>query len=121
MSKQSDTVFVEDLEVVCSIGVHAWERSSRQTLLVSFEVSTDTQLAASTDSLDATIDYAGASEAIGTIARQGHFKLIEALAEAIAQWLLETFPVSKVVVKIRKPAALPQAESAGVCIERTQE
>jgi len=121
MSKQPDNIFVEDLKVVCSIGVHAWERSSKQTLLVSFELSTDTRPAAGTDSLKATIDYARASEAIGAIAQQGHFKLIETLADAIAQWLLETFPVSKVIVKIRKPAALPQAESAGVRIERTRE
>jgi dihydroneopterin aldolase len=119
MSEHPDTIFLEDLHVVCTIGVHDWERRSRQTLLVSFELSTDTQQAARTDSLDATIDYAEASAAISAIARKGHFKVIEALAESIAQWLLESFPTSKVIVKIRKPAALSQAESVGVRIVRT--
>ena len=118
MTKRGDSIFIEDLQITCVVGVADWERRTRQRIVVSVELHTDTGTAGGADSLDATIDYASACEGITQIAVEGQFKLIETLAEEIAQWLLQTFVASAVVVEVKKPAALSEAASAGVRIER---
>ena len=118
MSMRGDSIFIEDLQIACVVGVADWEQRTRQRLFISVEMRTDTRAASSADSLDATIDYASVSAGITQIAVDGRFKLIESLAEEIAKWLLQTFTVTAVAVEVKKPAALSEAASAGVRIER---
>jgi dihydroneopterin aldolase len=43
---------------------------------------------------------------------------VETLAEHIAQLLLHEFPIQRVRVEVEKPAAIAEADSVGVTIER---
>jgi dihydroneopterin aldolase len=121
MTKRGDSIFIEDLQITCVVGVADWERRTRQKIVVSVELRTDTRAAGGADSLEATIDYASACEGITQIAVEGQFKLIETLAEEIAKWLLQTFAASAVAVEVKKPRALSEAASAGVRIERSND
>lgn len=116
-----DRVFIDELTVHCVIGVHDWERRVRQKLLVSVELEADLTSAARTDDLAATIDYATAADQIEDIAVAGRFRLIEALAERIAQVLLQTPAIHRIRVTVRKPGALSRARAVGVTIERDKE
>lgn len=118
MTAGGDSIFIEDLQIICVVGVADWERRTRQKLVVSVELLTDTRAASRADSLDATIDYASVSAAITQIAVEGRFKLLETLAEEVARRLLQTYAATAVVVEIEKPAALSEAACAGVRIER---
>ncbi len=101
MTAEVDSIFIEDLQITCVVGVAHWERQTRQTLVVSVELLTDTRAASRTDSLDATIDYASVSAGITQIAVEGQFKLLETLAEEVARWLLQTYAATAVVVEIQ--------------------
>ncbi|MEZ5552658.1 MAG: dihydroneopterin aldolase [Pseudomonadales bacterium] len=115
-----DRILIDDLQVHCVIGVHDWERSVRQKLLICVELLTSLKRAGEADDLNLTIDYARVAADIEALAESGKFQLIEALAEAIATHLLEQHTLPAVRIRVRKPAALSQAASVGVAIERSR-
>lgn len=74
-----------------------------------------------TDMLGDTVDYTKVVDCIREISDGKRFNLIEALAAAIADALLERFPVSRARVRVRKPEVrldAPAAWTAAV-VERT--
>jgi dihydroneopterin aldolase len=114
-----DTVFVSNLAVETIIGIHPNERTTPQQVLISFELHADTRTAAHSDDIAHALDYDGASRRITELVGASRFHLIETMAERIASLLLETYPVAGVSVEVRKPAALSDAETVGVRIERS--
>ncbi len=113
-----DVVFVSNLAVETIIGIHPQERTTPQEVLISFELQADTRKAAQSDDIADALDYAGASQRIIELVTNSRFRLIETMAERIAELLLEAYPLSAVAVEVRKPAALSSAETVGVRIER---
>jgi dihydroneopterin aldolase len=114
------TVFIRRLPVDCVIGVHPYERVSRQRLLVSVSLETDFSKAAATDALGDTVDYTAIAAHIRTSAQDGQYRLIETLAEKLLSDLLKA-PVTEVVVEIEKPAALPDTREVGVRAQRRRD
>ena len=114
-----DAVFVKNLAVETIIGILPHERTKPQRVLISFELQAGTSTAALSDDIADALDYAGASKRILEMVRGSRFQLIETLAERIARLLLDTYPVNAVVVEVRKPAALDDADTVGVRIERS--
>ena len=55
------------------------------------------------DKLGDTVDYTAVAAAVREVSDGHRFNLIEALAAAVADVLLERFPVSRVRVRVRKP------------------
>lgn len=55
------------------------------------------------DQLVDTVDYTAVLERVQAVNGSRRFNLIEALAAAVADDLLERFPVSRVRVRVRKP------------------
>ena len=84
-------------------------------------MDTDFSAAATADELADSLDYSAVCAAIDGIARDGHFQLIEALAERIVEHLLNNYPITRVRITVAKPGALGQADAAGVRIERVRE
>ena len=58
--------------------------------------------AASQDSLESSIDYSRLLAVVREIASKGEHSLVETLAYKIVRHTLQSFPVSRVRVKIRK-------------------
>jgi dihydroneopterin aldolase len=56
-----------------------------------------------TDQLADTVDYTAVAARVREICESRRFNLIEALAAAVADDLLEHFPASRVRVRVRKP------------------
>ncbi len=122
---EADQVLIEGLAVRCVIGVHAWERRSRQSLLISAALHTDfTDLREATvadhDKLQHAIDYSAVARDITRHAQAGAFELLETLAESLAATLLEAYPIRAVTLTVRKPAAIRDARAAGVRITRAR-
>lgn len=106
-----DKIHIEGLEVFALIGVYDWEREHQQRLIVDVELSADLSIAAQTDDLDKTLNYAKISQGISDFAAKSQFKLIEALASHMVDWLLQTFPMLKTVrLKLSKPDILANAK-----------
>ena len=74
------------------------------------------------DRLDDTIDYTQVVACIREISDGHRFNLIEALAAAIADTLVERFDVSRVRVRVRKPEVQLEAPAAftAATIERSR-
>ena len=74
------------------------------------------------DRLDDTIDYTKVVTCIREISDSHRFNLIEALAAAVADALVEQFDVSRVRVRVRKPEVQLEAPAAysAATIERSR-
>jgi dihydroneopterin aldolase len=115
----SDLIRVVDLEVFAHIGVPDEERHEAQRLLISLEMSTDSfSRAAGTDNLALTINYADVAQHVKNLTTKRRRKLLETLAEELAADLLESFPIKKITLEIKK-FVLPDAQYVSVKIERS--
>jgi len=114
-----DVIFVPNLAVETIIGIHPEERTTPQPVLISLELMTDTRSAAGSDDIVDAVDYEGACERIAELVGNSRFQLIETMAEEIATVLLQAYPIDAVAVEVRKPAALANAETVGVRIQRS--
>lgn len=72
------------------------------------------------DSLEDVVCYNKLTQGIKAILAEGHIKLVETLAERIADLALSHPMVIAVDVRIEKPRAIPEADAAGVQILRTK-
>jgi dihydroneopterin aldolase len=81
------------------------EATLGQKFYLDAELEVDLQEAARTDDLRRTVNY---EEVYRTIAEEVHrrrYKLLEALAQAVAEVILERFPdVRSISVRVRKPS-----------------
>jgi dihydroneopterin aldolase len=115
-----DKIHIEGLEVFALIGVYDWEREHQQRLIVDVELSADLSLAALTDDVNNTLNYAEIAQGLSNFAAKSQYKLIEALASHMLDWLLHSFPkLKKVRLKLSKPDILANANN--VAVEFTKE
>jgi len=110
-----EKIYIEGLEVFALIGVYDWEREHPQRLLVDVQLSADLSLAASTDDVNNTLNYALVAKNINEIAKQSQFQLIEALASHMVDGLMQSFPMLQAVrIKLSKPDILANANNVAV-------
>jgi len=98
-----DTVRLSGIVLFAHLGVHEAEREVGQKIHVDIEMTADLEAAAAADSLALTVDYEKVYRLVESTVAQSRFKLIEALARALARVLLEAFPVTEVVIRVQKP------------------
>jgi dihydroneopterin aldolase len=70
------------------------------------------------DELSRVVDYAAVAQRVREIVAAGHVKLVETLAERIAQACLDDARVQFARVRIEKLDVLPEGATAGVEVER---
>lgn len=110
-----DKIYIEGLEVFALIGVYDWERQHPQRLIVDVQLSANLSLAASTDEVNNTVNYALVAQNISEFAQQSQFNLIEALASQMVDGLLQAFPALQAVrLKLSKPDILAKANNVAV-------
>jgi dihydroneopterin aldolase len=114
-----DMVFIRQLEIATVIGVHAWEREVRQTLLFDLEMAADISTPATSDNVRDALDYQAVAERITTLVESSDCQLLETLAARVAELVLSDFSVSWLRLRISKPGALANALAVGVVIERS--
>lgn len=84
-------------------GVNPWEAEAGQPFVVDVEMDADLRAAGTHDDLARTVDYRECYARIRAVAEGQRYQLIEAVAEQIAQRLLQVDGVEAVVVRVRKP------------------
>jgi FolB domain-containing protein len=115
-----DQIMIRDLRIYGIIGVYEWERNQPQEILINIVLSTDLRKAGRSDNLADTIDYAKIAQKVRDHAEKAGRFTVEALATDLAALCLEEPAVQKVVVRLEKPAAVPDCRSVGVEIERSR-
>ena len=101
-----DTITIKDLEVYAHHGVYPEEKKLGQKFLVTAELYTDFSNATENDDINMSLDYGEISHKITEFAQNNTYKLIETLAEKLAQMLLETYVLlNGVQIEIKKPWA----------------
>ena len=115
-----DQILIRDLRTYAIIGVYEWERNQPQEILINIVLSTDLRKAGRSDNIADTIDYAKIAQKVREHAEKAGRFTVEALATDLATLCLEEPAVQKVVVRVEKPAAVPDCRSVGVEIERSR-
>jgi dihydroneopterin aldolase len=110
-------VYIKGLQAQSVIGVYAWERKIRQTLVLDLEMASDTARAAARDQIVDALDYATISSQVISLVEDSDYQLIESLAEEVAQMVMRDFDVSWLRLRLSKPGAVAAAEDVGVIIE----
>lgn len=113
-----DKVFIEQLEVITTIGVYDWEQTIKQKLILDLEMAHDNKPAGKSDDVTHALDYAQVSQAVIKHIESGRFLLVERVAEEIAELIMQRFSVPWIRIRLTKPGAVPQAKGVGVIIER---
>ncbi|NQV48079.1 MAG: dihydroneopterin aldolase [Rhodospirillaceae bacterium] len=113
-------VFVRDLELKCSIGVHQHEREAKQRVRINLDLAVreadmNGQL---NDDLGNVVCYESLTDGVRAIVAGDHVNLVETLAEDIAAMCLEDTRVRSARVRVEKLDIVSDAASVGVEIER---
>ncbi len=113
----TDSITIAGLKITSWLGVPPEERAHPQALEATVEMIPIRGLAGLGDLFENTIDYATAAGQIQQIAVAQKRRLIESLAEDIADTLLAAHPLSRVTVEIRK-FILPHCAHVAVRISK---
>lgn len=115
-----DIVYIKQLVAYTCIGIHAWERKIRQKIILDLDMSVDVAACAQHDDLQKTLDYDHIARSLVNSIERSEVKLIETLAEKLAQQLINEFGVKWLRLKLNKPGAVDKAKEVGVIIERAK-
>lgn len=116
----SDRVSLRSLRVSTVVGVHAWERSAPRDVLIDVDVETDLDLACRSDDLAQTIDYDDLAQQIRRRLAAVDRRLIEAVAQDVADICLGNPRVTAATVTVHKPGAVHAVGDIAVTIRRTR-
>lgn len=111
-------VFVHDLVLACSIGVHRHEETATQRVRLNLDLAVQDRGQDLEDDLANVVCYERIVDRVRGLVSEGHIRLVETLAERIAGLCLEDPRVRTVRVRVEKLDVLADAASVGVEIER---
>ncbi|APU48985.1 dihydroneopterin aldolase [Acinetobacter junii] len=116
-----DAIIIEGLKVDTVIGCFNWERQIIQPLMLDLTIHNDLNQAAQSDELDDTLNYAQICELAAQVIQQAKPKLIEHAAQLVLEKLFLVFPsIESIIITIRKPAIIAQANAVGIRLERNR-
>jgi len=101
-----DSIILKRMEFFGFHGVEDLEREQGQRFLIDVTCSIDLRLAGTTDDIGATCNYVEIYSIVRQIVEGTQFKLIESVAELIAENILQISPVREVKVRVSKPEVL---------------
>jgi dihydroneopterin aldolase len=116
-----DKLRIRDLTVRCRVGVTAEERKKPQELELTVTMHADLARACRTDRFTDTVDYKDLKLRILAALEAKSFRLIERVAQRVAELALCDPRVMAVEVQVRKPGALRFARCSEVEIVRSRD
>lgn len=115
-----DIIYLRDLRIDAVIGIDDWERRMKQTVILDLEMAADIGKAAGSDHIADALNYKSVARRLIGFVEESEFKLVETLAERIAEIVLSEFNVSWCRLTLNKKGALRDVRDVGVIIERGQ-
>jgi FolB domain-containing protein len=108
---------ITDLQLRTIIGLYDWERTIKQDVIINAEIYFDATKAVKTDKVDDTIDYKAINKKIIAHIEESNYFLIEKMAGAILQIIMDDPKAQAAKVRVDKPGALRFAKSVSVELE----
>ena len=119
-ARMTDKILLTGAQFFAHHGVTDDEQRLGGRYVVDVELHYDLAHSAAGDSLEDTISYADVYRTVREIVQGKSFRLVETLAETLAQTLLADYPAEAVMVRVKKqpPPMDAIVEYAGVEITR---
>ena len=116
-------VFVRDMVLVASIGIYPQEHQDRQRVRINVDLAVIDETAVAglmvgADELARVVNYEKIVASVRAIAGAGHTRLVETMAERIAEACLADRRVQTARIRVEKLDVFADAASAGVEVER---
>ena len=121
MRDTRDRLEILGLEVMCVIGDLPEERCREQRLMVDVSLVCDLAVAAASDALSDTVDYAALAVKIRTALKEARCRMVERAAECVARVCLSEPRVQEIAVRVEKYGGVPGLRAAAVEIVRGKE
>ena len=118
-------VFLRDMVLHASIGIHSHERAAAQRVRINVDLAVEDDAGrglsrppVGRDELSRVVDYEAVAHTVRLLSSAGHINLVETLAERIAEACLQDPRVHLARVRVEKLDIFADAASAGVEVER---
>lgn len=121
-------MFIRDLILNASIGVHGHEHQATQRVRINIDLAVAdagaggniSRPAVGRDDLSRVVDYESIVNRVRAMVAAGHVQLVETLAERLAEACLSDGRIRIARVRVEKLDVFADAASAGVEVERRQ-
>lgn len=110
-------IILEDFRLPVSIGIHDFERSAPQMVIVNVALELSDAMPDPRDRIEDALDYDFIRAGIMSIIKNRHFNLQETLCQEILELCLARGGVQRVKVSTRKPDVYPDCKSIGFEME----
>ncbi len=121
-------VFLRDMVLPASIGVHAAEHRAPQRIRINIDLAVIddagrplSRAAPGRDELSRVVDYEAVAAGVRAIVSAGHVRLVETLAERLAEACLRDGRVRRARIRVEKLDVFADTGAVGVEIERRAE
>lgn len=108
---------IEDYEIHCIIGSHAYERDEDQAISIDIEMGVNFLECVQTDSIVDTVNYNEIANVCKELAKKRRYHLLETFAYEAVHALMDTFSPLFVRIRVKKKKAIPLAKQAVVAME----
>jgi 7,8-dihydroneopterin aldolase/epimerase/oxygenase len=115
--RETRRIFLRNLSVEASIGIHDHEKAARQRLLINVEVFLRPQRALQ-DDIGEVLDYDFLRQGISSMVAARHYNLQETLCQQIVEFCLANAQVLSARVSTEKPDIYPDCDGVGYEIFR---
>ena len=102
---------ISQINVICSIGIHDFERAEKQRITVDLEVLLSADKEPQVDKIEQALNYDTIREMVIEIATSRHFDLQETLARTIFDAVQALSTVDALMVRTAKPDVYEDVQS----------
>ena len=113
-------VFVRDLVLKISVGIHAFEKKKKQRVRFNIDIVLDPDVFPENNNLNSIVNYEAVIKNIRNITKKKHFPLLETLAEEIFLKLFREIKIKKIKLSIEKLDIIKNTSSVGIEIEKSK-
>jgi len=107
-------LFLRDYEIFINIGVHAFEKTGEQRVVINVDLYIPLALSTpKADELDEVVDYDFIRSSIATRVARGHIHLQETLCDDMLALMLAHPKVRAAQVSTEKPDVYPDCDAVG--------
>ena len=106
-------IFLKDMAVSLSIGIHDVEKLKRQNVLINIELDLDPNLRILEDTIAETVDYDFLRTSVVNLSNSAHFHLQETFCEKILALCLDHEGVLAARISSEKTDVYPDCTSVG--------